>query len=93
MSACLTAFILTNTSWDHRPVAEEWYRSVSDPDVQSIRIVLPYITDPVLRTKLKQTVEAAMVFGDDFHRAGTFDGSTFEKISSAAAAIIFRPFM
>lgn len=53
----LTAFILTNTSWDHRPVTEEWYRNLSDPDVQSIRIVQPYITDPVFRTKLKQAVE------------------------------------
>lgn len=56
----LTAFILTNIFWDQRPITEEWYRNLSDPDVQSIRIVQPYITDPVFRTKLKQAVEAGI---------------------------------
>ncbi|HNW35535.1 MAG TPA: phospholipase D-like domain-containing protein, partial [Candidatus Ozemobacteraceae bacterium] len=54
----LTAFISTNISWDQRPLTEEWYRNLSDPDVRNIRIAQPYITDPVVRTKLKQAVEA-----------------------------------
>lgn len=51
------AAILTNIDWANRPVTDVWYDNLSDPDVTKIRIAMPYITDPVFRTKLKQAVK------------------------------------
>lgn len=50
------AAILTNMNWDNRPLTEVWYNNLSDPDIKEIRIAMPYITDPVFRTKLRQAV-------------------------------------
>lgn len=57
------ALVLTNRDWNNRPITETWYQKISDPRVTSIRIAMPYLTDPVMRKKLLEAVKA----GKDLH--------------------------
>ncbi len=52
----IEAVILNNVTWDRRPITEKWYQGMGNPDFGDVRIVQPYITDPVFRNKLRELV-------------------------------------